>query len=98
MWETLLQMIFPGRKTHLDWERECAERIDSWHEKLKIYADNHDDQALNTLKKAVDAQLAIAELKLKVRQADWAKTMVWFPLIFPTLGAILGGFLGGSAH
>lgn len=77
------------------WEEECGARIDIWNADLKGLVEKRDVMALQALKAAVDAQMAIAELKLKVRQADWAKTMTWGPLVLPTLGAILGAFIGG---
>jgi hypothetical protein len=80
------------------WEEECQVRIRIWQAALKGLAAERDVGALHALKAAVDAQMAIAELKLKVRQADWAKTMTWGPLILPTLGAIFGAFIGGWLH
>jgi hypothetical protein len=75
-------------------EEECQKRIENWDAQLKKLAELRDLTALQTLKAAVDAQLALEDLRLKVRASDWAKTMTWGPLIFPALGAILGAFIG----
>lgn len=82
------------RGAKLPWEEEVKTRIDTWHWELKDLAAKHDFQGLQTLKEAVEAQLALADLKLKSPQADHSRMTIWLPTIFPTLGAILGALLG----
>src|SRR5258708_5181654 len=81
----------------LTWEEECKERIGIWRKQLAGLLQKSDDetlQALQTLKAAVDVQLAIADLKIKSRTADWAKIMLWASLVLPFIGAIVGAILG----
>jgi hypothetical protein len=78
-----------------DWEQECDVLIGNWQRDLKDLADKRDDQALKALKAAIDAQLALSELRVKVHQAGHPVSYIWSPIIFPTLGAILGAFIGG---
>jgi hypothetical protein len=47
------------------------------------------------MKQAIDAELALAELKTKVRQADHARVLTWFAPILPFLGAVIGALIGG---
>jgi hypothetical protein len=82
-----------GRKC--SWEKEVRERIELWHTNLPDLAGKEDIHGLQVLKLAVDAQLALAELKVKSRQADWAKTTTWAPLVLPMVGAIIGGLIAG---
>jgi len=90
----MIETVSAKPEVELPWEAECKRRICTWHRELKGLAENHNLPALKVLKAAVDAQLALAELKLKVRQAGWPKTMTWGPFILPTIGAILGAFIG----
>lgn len=86
-----------ARIPELSWEAECETRIEKWRLELENLAKKPDAQALQSLKAAVDVQLALADLKIKTRQADWAKTILWFPLVLPMVvvivGAVLGAFL-----
>ncbi|MGA8429297.1 MAG: hypothetical protein WB729_05720 [Candidatus Sulfotelmatobacter sp.] len=61
---------------------------------MKGFANQDNLPAIQSLKTTVEAQLAIAELKIKKRAADHAWMALWLPIIFPTLGAILGAFVG----
>ena len=82
----------PGEKSYED---ECRERIKTWHRELKeLKARPDSSELLKALKVAIDAELAIAELKIKVRQADWAKTLTWGRLVLPVLTAVLGALIG----
>jgi hypothetical protein len=79
------------------WEKECEERIRKWRMQLGDLIEKPDIgtlQALQTLKGAVDVQLALADLKIRSRTADWAKIMAWGALVLPFIGAILGAVLG----
>jgi hypothetical protein len=49
---------------------------------------------LQRIKTAIETDPALAELKIKVRQADWAKTITSANLLFPVGGAIIGAFIG----
>jgi hypothetical protein len=77
------------------YEEECQRRIDSWHVRLKALAEKEDSGGLATLKTAIDAELAIADLKIKVRQADHAQWILWLQIGLPTIGAVVGAFIGG---
>ena len=79
------------------WEKECEERIINWRMQLGGLIEKPDVgtlTALQTLKGAVDVQLALADLKIRSRTADWAKIMAWGALLLPFVGAILGAILG----
>ncbi len=88
------------------WEDECTRRINNWRNQLRGLVDGPTApkiEALQLLKAAVDAQLALADLKMKARQADHAKQMIWLPLflsalaiIFTLLGVLLSAWL--KAH
>ena len=74
------------------WEDECKRRIDKWRDQLRGLVDGSTAskiEALQLLKAAVDAQLALADLKMKARQADHPKQMIWLPLFLSALGIIL---------
>jgi hypothetical protein len=77
----------------LTWEKEVEHRTTKWRSELITLADKRDLQSLQVLKTAVDAQLAIAELMIKSRQADWAKVMVWGQLWLPLCGVIIGAII-----
>jgi hypothetical protein len=87
-------MTDESKDKHLPWEEEVELRIEGWHWELKRFANEDNLTAIERLKTTVEAQLAIAELKIKKRAADHAWMALWFPIIFPTLGAILGAFVG----
>jgi hypothetical protein len=57
-----------------------------------------DAQALQALKTAVEIQLALADLRIKVRQADHAKTITWLPAATAIAGVVIGGVgaIGGA--
>jgi hypothetical protein len=74
----------------LSYEEECNARINAWHSELKKLADEEAIEPVQKLKAVVETELAIAELKIKTREADHAK---WVTLFVPTLTAILG-FVG----
>ncbi len=77
------------------YEDECKARICAWHSELKKLADEDGIEAVQKLKVVVETELAIAELKIKAREADHAK---WVTMVVPLLGfvgAILGAFIGG---
>jgi hypothetical protein len=76
------------------WEVECSERTEMWRKELRELAKKPDSQALEAVKTAVNIQLALADLKIKARQADWAKTMAWVPLVLPLVGVIVGAIIG----
>ena len=82
-------------QTDLSWEQECQRRIDIWHNDLMGFAERRDLVSLQAVKMAVDTQVALADLKIKARQADWAKTILWLSLVLPTAGALVGAFIGG---
>jgi hypothetical protein len=65
------------------WEENCKTRIRSWHVQLLELAEGKDPEALKMLKCAIEAQVALADLKIKARQADWAKLLLWLPRSFP---------------
>lgn len=79
----------------LSWEDEVKRRIDIWHGELIDFSQRRDLSGLQTRKAAVDAQVALADLKIKAREADWARTILWLSLALPTAGAILGALIGG---
>jgi hypothetical protein len=79
------------------WETEVENRVGIWRKQLGGLIEKPDVgtlQALQTLKAAVDVQLALADLKIRSRTADWAKIMAWGSLMLPFIGAILGAILG----
>jgi hypothetical protein len=78
------------------WETEVEARVVIWRKQLGclMKPDGEALPALQTLKAAVDVQLALADLKIRSRTADWAKIMVWTPLVLPFICAILGAILG----
>jgi hypothetical protein len=81
----------------LTYEEETKERIRTWHAQLKELVAQRDSAGVQWLKTAIDAELALAELKLKARQADWAKVMTWGPFVVPLLsavGALAGVWIG----
>jgi hypothetical protein len=83
--------------SELTWEAECEKRIGIWRAQLGGLIGTPDGEklaALQALKAAVDVQLALADLKIKSRTADWAKMMAWGSLLLPFIGVILGAILG----
>lgn len=92
----MIEAVNAEPEGELSWEEEVEKRIGNWRRALDSLADQRDEQTLHsvqTLKAAVDVQF-LADLKIKSRQADWAKLMTWGGLLFPTLGALLGATLG----
>jgi hypothetical protein len=81
--------------TDKEYEDECKLRIELWHGQLKDLGSKSDSSGVATVKALIDAELALAEVRIKVRQAGHPKLTLWLPIIFPTLGAILGAILGG---
>jgi hypothetical protein len=79
----------------LSYEEECKRRIDIWYPRLNELAEKGDSEGLRTLKAAIDAELAIADLKIKARQADHAQWIMWLQIGLPTAGAIIGALIGG---
>jgi hypothetical protein len=89
-------MIETKPDTTLPYEGECKRRIAEWyHPQLKILAKNGDSEGLRILKAAIDGELAIADLKIKSRQADHAKWILWLQIGLPTFGALIGALVGG---
>ena len=76
------------------WEEDCKTRIRSWHNELLVLAEKKDAVALEALKNAIDAQLALADLKIKARQADWAKVLLWLTPVLSLVSGIVGGVIG----
>ncbi len=80
--------------TRLSYEDECKQRIGDWEAELGNLARSNNGTALQTLKTAIEAQLALADLRLRVREADHAKMITWLQVGLPTAGAIVGAFIG----
>jgi hypothetical protein len=81
--------------TDLPYEDETKWRIDNWyHPQLKRLAKAHDSEGLSILKMAIDGEVAIADLKIKSRQADHAWWFVWVQIGLPALTALIGAFAG----
>ncbi len=78
----------------LSYEKECEKRIRDWETELGNLAKSRDG-TIQTLKTAIEAQLALADLRIRVREADHAKAITWLPLVLPMVGAIGGAFIGG---
>jgi hypothetical protein len=78
----------------LSWEKEVDKRILEWRLKLLELVNKPDGPSLQTLKAAIDVQIALADLKVKSRQADWAKLILWSQLWLPLFGVLLGAILG----
>ena len=79
------------------WEAEVESRVTIWRSRLGELMNGPDPgtlPALQALKAAVDVQLALADLKIKSRTADWAKTMAWGSFVLPFIGVIVGAILG----
>jgi len=91
MTETALAEPGANDLTH---EGECQRRIGIWDTELKGLIAKSDLAALQALKAAIDAQLALEQLRITVRQADWPKLTTWGPLIVPFFGGILGALIG----
>src|SRR6266436_5774313 len=53
--------------TRLSYEDECKQRIGDWEAELGNLARCNNGTALQTLKTAIEAQLALADLRLRVR-------------------------------
>lgn len=81
--------------TEVEYENECKRRIGLWHGQLKDLKSKSDSSRITTVKALIDAELALAEVRIKVRQAGHPLMALWLPIILPTLGAILGAILGG---
>jgi len=77
--------------TGAEYETESNRRIGIWHGRLK---DLRDPSDIATVKALIDAEVALAEARIKVRQAGHPKLTSWLPLILTPLGAILGAFIG----
>jgi len=80
----------------LSYEQEVKARISEWHSKLKELADAKEGSIapVQKLKAVVETELAIAELKIKAREADHAKVLVWLLPVLSPLCAIIGVFIG----
>ena len=78
-----------------DYEGERKRRIKAWDDQLKALGSKNDASQITAIKGLIDAELALAELRIKVRQAGHPIAALWVPVILPTLGAILGAILGG---
>ena len=74
----------------LSYEDECKDRIARLENAFRKLANQQDPATLDALKEEIEIQLALADLRLKVRQADHAKAMIWLPTTLPVLGAIIG--------
>jgi hypothetical protein len=83
-----------GTKTPT-YEDECKKRIDDWRVALVDLAKNPDLARAQGLKAVIDADLALADFKIKARQADHAKGIMWSAFIVPAVTAILGALIGG---
>jgi len=88
-------MTVGGVPAKPSYENDRKIRIETWDAQLKELASKNDSSGAATLKTLIDAELAFAELRIKVRQAGHPKVTAWLPVILPTLGAILGAILGG---
>lgn len=81
--------------TELSYEQEAKKRILEWyHPQVKGLAKARDSEGLSILKAALDGELAIADLKIKARQADHAPLILWFQIVLPVLTALIGAFVG----
>ncbi len=78
-------------KITYDYEGICREQIEKWHRALA----NSDDRSRAEIHGKIDVELALAELKIKVRQADHAPLLTWLAPFLPFLGAIIGALIGG---
>jgi hypothetical protein len=78
----------------LPYEEECKQRILTWEKQLKELAAHQNLAGLQVLKTAVEAQMALAELRIKVREAAHAKAMTWGTLLLPAVTAIAGALIG----
>jgi hypothetical protein len=76
------------------YEEEYQARIDKWRIRLKELAEAPRADEFAAVKTAIEADLALAELKIKARQGDWAKIVVWVSLLSPAVAVILGAILG----
>ncbi len=84
--------------TDEEYETETKSRINRWHGQLKDLESRSDLTGITTLKALIDTELALAETRVKARQAGHPTLTVWLPIIFPTLGAVLGAILRGIAE
>ncbi len=76
------------------YEVSCKRRIDQWHDQLKAHAQAPDLHALRQIKAAIDADLALAEFKIKFREADHAKAWKWWTVALPIAGSVFGAAFG----
>ena len=76
------------------WEKECKERIEKWSAELKILTENRNTAGMEALKKTVEAHLALADFKIKFRQADHVKSMMWGSMVLSPLVGFLGVLVG----
>lgn len=84
-------------ESEFTWEEEVKNRVEIWRQQLGGLMEKPDVenlQSLQSLKAAVDVQVALADLKIKARTADWAKTLLWTSLLLPFIGAIIGAIVG----
>jgi anti-sigma-K factor RskA len=79
----------------LPWEEDNKELIAAWRTELKALKAKGDGPALERLKTAVETQLALADLKIKARQADHAQQFIWGPILLTFVGVILGALIAG---
>jgi len=75
-----------------DYEGICKTRIEDWHRDMD---GNAEEGSLTRMKQKIDLEIALAEFKIKSRQADHASVLTWLAPILPFLGAIFGGVIGG---
>jgi len=81
--------------TDLPYENECKDRINNWYNpQLKRLAKARDLEGLRILQAAIDGELAIADFKIKFRQADHAKPILWLQIALPVVTALIGVFVG----
>ena len=79
-----------SQSTAATWEELSKARIALWSTKLAELTAPSDIPALQALKSQIEIQTALAELRIKARQADKAWLFAWSPLLLPSVGAVLG--------
>jgi len=75
------------------WEDECKIRIQDWHDKLANLKMKGDEETIKTLQTAINIQVSLSDLKIKARQADHPKQLIWGPILLPFASAILGALI-----
>jgi len=76
------------------WEDEVADRVNDWRVELESVLEKHDDPRLKMIKSEIDVQVALADLQIKSRQADWAKVLLWGAPILAFASGIIGALIG----